>query len=154
MFPLFVYAGQMFVKCNQRLFHTRRAGLSIRLQVDPGGTGTAGGFGSRSQETEVAAASLIHRTRVTHYRWETRTQTDSAHPPSYFLGSLRGRERRENGRNWGKQKQKHTTRIQTVKPFREHRRARHISEISEVSVWYEPPRLSALSDSDLGSVYL
>lgn len=51
------------------VFFTRRAGFSIRLQVDPGGTGTAGGFGGRSQETEVTAASIIHRTRVTHYRW-------------------------------------------------------------------------------------
>lgn len=59
----------MLLRCKQSLFYTRCAGLSIRLQVDASGAGTAGGFGSRRQETEVAAASIIHRTRVMHYRW-------------------------------------------------------------------------------------
>lgn len=48
----------------------------------------------------------------------------------------------------------HKLQIQTVKRFRIHRGAPHISEISQVAGWYEPPRLSALSATDLGSVYL
>lgn len=87
--PPLSYLGQMFLKCKQKFFRTRCAGLSISLQVDPGGTGTAGGFGSRRQETEVAAASIIHRTRVTHYTWRHK----HAQPPSYFLGQLGGKER-------------------------------------------------------------
>lgn len=122
-------------------YRTRRAGLPIRLQVDPSGTGTARGFGSRSQETEVAAASIIHRTRVTHYRWETH-KANSAHTPSYFLGfALRqgGQGGEGVGRNRGEQNRN------TQRPLREHGKAPHISEISEVSLWYEPPEALSLS---------
>lgn len=70
-------------------FRTRRAGLSVRLQVDPSGTGTAGGFGSRSQETEMAAASIIHRTRVMHYRWR---HTNRLSLPTVLLSRLAWRQ--------------------------------------------------------------
>lgn len=59
--------GQVLVKWKLRLFCTRRAGLSVCLQVDPSGTGTAGAFWSRNQEAEVATVSIIHCTRVMHY---------------------------------------------------------------------------------------
>lgn len=63
-----LFKGGVFDRIRS-LFYTRCAGLPIRLQVDPSGTGTAGGFGSRRQETEMAAASVIYCTRVTHCRW-------------------------------------------------------------------------------------
>jgi len=112
---------------------TRRASLSIRLQVDAGGTGTAGGFGSRGQETEVAAASIILRTRVTNYRWRHTKQLSSS---SILLSRLASRQGMDRG--WGRLgKQNRKTQL----PWRElgESPTHEMDEISEVSVWYVPP---------------
>lgn len=50
-------------------------GLAILLEVDASGAGTTGAFGRRSQEAEVATASIIHCTRGPHYITEKRTLT-------------------------------------------------------------------------------
>ena len=52
---------------------TGSAGLPVCLQVDAGGTGTAGGVWDGGQETQVAAAAVAHSTRVPH--WDTDAET-------------------------------------------------------------------------------
>lgn len=122
---------------------TRRASLSIRLQVDAGGTGTTGGFGSRGQETEVAAASIILCTRVTNYRWRHTKQLSSS---TILLSRLASRQGMDRG--WGRLgKQKHRF------PEGNLGKAPHMRWMRSVRFQFGmcPPRLSV---SDLGSVYL
>lgn len=107
------------------------------------------GAGARRQRWLQPPLFTEHGLRTT----DGDTQTNWAHPPSFFLCHVRGREWKS--KKLGQTQQKHATcRYRQWKPFRKHRRAPHVSEISEVSVWYEPLRLSALSACDLGSVYL
>jgi len=58
---------------------TSRAGLAIRLQVDPSRAGTAVTFWKRRQKAQVTAASIVHFTRRTYYGKEDEKPISQKH---------------------------------------------------------------------------
>lgn len=106
------------------------------------------------QEPGDTGGCSLHYSPHTGYalQMETHKQT---HPPSYFLGQLRGKEWKGNRRNWGKQNrnaQLADTDSETLQGAQES--STHQWDQWGFSLVWAPLGLSALSDSDLGSVYL